>query len=176
MPPESAIEVSSAPERHLRLLPRRPIRVVDVVPPGACPAADYLAAKRVFTAACDRIEHHQLVVALRDRDLLAAVGRLDPDVVLLHAPFRKARDLCRIMTLTGGVTVIVLHGAVPSSRFARGWLQRVCDEADAVLAAREAQVDRGRHATIPLRRGGDLATWGLALEQELRDLEALAGW
>ncbi len=181
MSPER-LAVAPAPRRHLRLLPRRPLRVVDVAHfygEGSSALRAYLDAKVRFAERCDGVEHHLLApnahaygpasratgyrLAFGGRGLLPALDALDPDVVLLHAPFWKARDVCRLVHLKGGVTVMVHHGAGSGDagrstgtvyqRALRAWLHRTYDEADAVMAMTDPWEETGRSAAIPLRFG-----------------------
>jgi alpha-1,6-mannosyltransferase len=163
----------------------RPLRVVDcalLYGERSDGIRAYLEAKRAFASDCDGIEHHLLVpgavgpslpfkraggyrLPLGGRDLLRALEALVPDVVLLHDPFWKARDACRLVHSLGGAVVMVHHGAValdarrlpgPSPVYARAhraWLHRSYDEVDAVMSAGDTWAETGRTASIPLRFG-----------------------
>lgn len=184
MPPELGVAAPAATrERHLRLVPHRPLRVVDVAlfsGEDSYALRTYLDAKVAFARRCGDVEHHLLVpgalgptlpfnrssgyrLPLGGRGLLPALEALDPDVVLLHAPFWKAREACRLMHLKGAVTVMVHHGFAAADggaaplydRALRAWLHHTYDEADAVMAAGDPWDDVGRAAGIPLRFGID---------------------
>lgn len=179
------LEMLERPERRLRLVVRRALRVVDVAlfyGERSGGIRTYLREKQAFAAECEQIEHHLLVpgavgptvpfnhangyrLPLGGRGLLQALDHLEPDVVLLHDPFWKAREVCRLVHLHGGAVVMVHHGSAaldaaalpgPSpvyERALRGWLRRTYDEVDAVMAACDPFEDTGRPASFPLRFG-----------------------
>ena len=167
MPPEPTTLTPPA----LRLVPRRALRVVDVAlsrGEHTYGMRAYLEAKRAFARETDRIEHHLLgpeEAGPRGRDLLPALEALAPDLVLLHDPLWRAREVCRLVHLMGGTTVMVHHGAAALQarasarsgtfyeRALRAWLHRTYDEADAVMAAGDPWEDTGRSAAMRLRFG-----------------------
>lgn len=184
MPSEALLKQHGA-RPHLRLVASRPLRVVDCALFYGGRSGDvraYLDAKRAFAADFAGIEHHLLApgasgpslpfnragahrLALGGRGLLRALEALVPDVVLLHDPFWKAREVCRLVHSQGGAVVMVHHGAAvlearaatgPSpvyERALRSWLLRSYDEADAVMSAGATWAKIGRGASIPLRVG-----------------------
>ena len=178
MSPEGAVLDRPRSHGHLRLVPRRPLRVVDCAlfyGEGTDEARAYLEAKVEYARWCPDMEHHLLVpsgdgrLPLGGRGLLQALDRLEPDVVLLHDPFWKAREVCRLVYAKGGVTVMVHHrpAAVDSGagsrrsavydRALRAWLRNSYDEVDAVMSACDTFDATGRAPTIPLRFGLDRA-------------------
>lgn len=149
MPPEPAT-TAAAPDRHLRLVPRRPLRVVDVAcffGDGGTPLRAYLDAKSAFARGREDLEHRLLVpdgpqLPFGGRGLLGALEGLRPDVVLLHAPFWRMAEVCRQVRLDGGITVMVhadrpAQPEPPATRYQRAlqaWLRHTYDYADASVS------------------------------------------
>lgn len=127
----SGIARRGVEDRHLRLVPRPPLRVVDVAlfyGERSGGIRTYLDAKRAWTAATGAYEHHVVtphdVPSLRIATpngyrvpvgvgaLKARLAELAPDVVLLHDPFWGPQHVTRAAHELGAHVVAVHHGSV----------------------------------------------------------------
>jgi alpha-1,6-mannosyltransferase len=98
----------------------------------------------------------------RLRDTLRLIR---PDVVLLHDPFWRPREVAEVVQAAGGRVVMVHHGSAdldagafrgPHRVYRRAfqtWLRHAYAPADAVMSACDAADDAGRTAELPLRFG-----------------------
>ena len=142
MPPEpspGALALVPAPDRRLRVVPARPLRVADVAlfyGERSGGIRTYLDAKARHAALSGDFEHHVIVPGDREvhdggrhelrslrvqasndyrlplgaRALKATLRELQPDVVLLHDPFWWPVDVIGCARALGAATVAVHHG------------------------------------------------------------------
>jgi alpha-1,6-mannosyltransferase len=142
---------------RLRVLPRPPLRVVDVARLPRDRRAGlraYLEAKARYAAQTGAFEHH--VLSPRADGLQGALLGLEADVVLFHDPFAWAATDVVGAARAGGARVVAVHHG-PGAAALRSWRRRCALQVDAVMANRDTMVDCGRRATLTLGFGVDQA-------------------
>ena len=141
----------------------------------------YLEAKAAFAARAGCYEHHLVVpgperslrlvasngyrLPLGARDLVGALHRIRPHVVLLHDPFWTPRHATRAAHDLGAAVVAVHHSSAllhaaglpgPDAVYAhalRRWYRRAYLDVDAVMSVVDPLLDTRRPATLALRLG-----------------------